>query len=52
MIKSFLQKDCFLFEDQNIKNEAHSFYKNGIMDAALSNTLLLMLPYGEIISMD
>ena len=47
-----LQKYCFLFEDQNVKNEAHSFYKNGIMDASLGNTLLLVLPYGAIVSMD
>jgi len=47
-----LQKYRFLFEDQNVKNEAHSFYKNGIMDVALGNTLLFVLPYGAIILMD
>jgi hypothetical protein len=50
--QKFLQKDCFPSEDQNSKNEAHSFSKNSIMDATLGNTLLRVLPYGAIVSMD
>jgi hypothetical protein len=52
MIKSSLQKDCFSPEDQNIKNEAHSFYKNNIVDVACGNTLQLVLPYRVVISVD